>query len=192
MTSDIVVHIAHKLATVKNVSVNVSDTSPRTSSTMENEDANVAENRNATTRALYPSVSAEHFPQELFLFFVVTSFVTSFFTSSSKEREKEMASSRARFIHQRLCRRKRERERDGVITSAFYTSTTFTPSKEREKEERLMRERDDDDDANKKRNFDHNKKTAHRIRPAVEAEKRARRDDAFEKHAQHVFVCFCV
>ena len=48
MTSDIVVHIAHKLATVKNVSVNVSDTSPRTSSTMENEDANVAENRNAT------------------------------------------------------------------------------------------------------------------------------------------------
>ena len=26
----------------------------------------------------------------------------------------------------------------------------------------------------------------HRIRRAVEAEKRARRDDAFEKHAQHL------
>jgi hypothetical protein len=48
MTIDIVVHIENKLATVKNVSVNVSDTSPRTSKTMENEDANVKENRNAT------------------------------------------------------------------------------------------------------------------------------------------------
>ena len=48
MTIDIVVHIENKLATVKNVSVNVSDTSPRTSKTMENEDANVKEKRNAT------------------------------------------------------------------------------------------------------------------------------------------------
>ena len=48
MTIDIVVHIENKLATVKNVSVNVSDTSPRTSKTMENEDANVKEKRNDT------------------------------------------------------------------------------------------------------------------------------------------------
>ena len=48
MTIDIVVHIENKLATVKNVSVNVSDTSPRTSKTIENEDANVREKRNAT------------------------------------------------------------------------------------------------------------------------------------------------
>ena len=48
MTIDIVVHIENKLATVKNVSVNVSDTSPRTSKTMENEDVNVKEKRNAT------------------------------------------------------------------------------------------------------------------------------------------------
>jgi len=48
MTIDIVIHIENKLATVKNVSVNVSDTSPRTSKTIENEDANVREKRNAT------------------------------------------------------------------------------------------------------------------------------------------------
>ena len=172
MTSDIVVHIAHKLATVKNVSVNVSDTSPRTSSTMENEDANVAENRNATNAGTLSEASRQStFRRNCFCFSFVTSFVTSFFTSSSKERERE----RKRWRHE----------------SAFYTSTTFT-QRERERGERLKRERDDDDDANKKRNFDHNKKTAHRIRPAVEAEKRARRDDAFEKHAQHVFVRVCV
>ena len=174
MTSDIVVHIAHKLATVKNVSVNVSDTSPRTSSTMENEDANVAENRNATNAGTLSEASRQStFRRNCFVFRCLRRLLR-------------------RFLRRRR-KRERERERDGVITSAFYTSTTFTPSKrERERGERLKRERDDDDDANKKRNFDHNKKTAHRIRPAVEAEKRARRDDAFEKHAQHVFVCFCV
>ena len=116
MTSDIVVHIAHKLATVKNVSVNVSDTSPRTSSTMENEDANVAENRNATNAGTLSEAS--------------------------------------RLLLEEKRNGEKERERDDVKQ----------------------------------------KKTAHRIRPAVEAEKRARRDDAFEKHAQHLllFVCVCV
>ncbi len=176
MTSDIVVHIAHKLATVKNVSVNVSDTSPRTSSTMENEDANVAENRNATNAGTLSEASRQStFRRNCFCFSFVTSFVTSFFTSSSKERERE---------------RKRWRHHERVLyINDFYSI------KERERKRRETKERerdDDDDDANKKRNFDHNKKTAHRIRPAVEAEKRARRDDAFEKHAQHVFVCFCV
>ena len=174
MTSDIVVHIAHKLATVKNVSVNVSDTSPRTSSTMENEDANVAENRNATNAGTLSEASRQStFRRNCFCFSFVTSFVTSFFTSSSKERERE---------------RKRWRHHERVL----YINDFYSSKREGERGERQKRERDDDDDANKKRNFDHNKKPAHRIRPAVEAEKRARRDDAFEKHAQHVFVCFCV
>ena len=69
MTSDIVVHIAHKLATVKNVSVNVSDTSPRTSSTMENEDANVAENRNATNAGTLSEASRQRtFRRNCFVF----------------------------------------------------------------------------------------------------------------------------
>ena len=76
MTSDIVVHIAHKLATVKNVSVNVSDTSPRTSSTMENEDANVAENRNATNAGTLSEASRQR------------TFRRNCFSSSSKERER--------------------------------------------------------------------------------------------------------
>ena len=116
MTSDIVVHIAHKLATVKNVSVNVSDTSPRTSSTMENEDANVAENRNATNAGTLSEASRQStFRRNCFLFFVVH--VVCYVVFYVVERE-------------------RERERDGVITSAFYTSTTFTHQREREKEER--------------------------------------------------------
>ena len=165
MTSDIVVHIAHKLATVKNVSVNVSDTSPRTSSTMENEDANVVENRNATNAGTLSEASRQRtFRRNCFVF------------------------RSRRLLRRFLRRRKREREKE-MASRACFTSTTFT-QRERERGERIKRERDDD--ANKKRNFDHNKKTAHRIRPAVEAEKRARRDDAFEKHAQHVFVCFCV
>ena len=174
MTSDIVVHIAHKLATVKNVSVNVSDTSPRTSSTMENEDANVAENRNATNAGTLSEASRQStFRRNCFVFRLLRRLLRRFLRRRRKrEREKEMASSRARFIHQRLLLIK-ERERKRRET------------KERERERRR-------DDANKKRNFDHNKKTAHRIRPAVEAEKRARRDDAFEKHAQHVFVRVCV
>jgi hypothetical protein len=57
MTIDIVVHIENKLATVKNVSVNVSDTSPRTSKTMENEDANVKEKRNATNEGTLSDAS---------------------------------------------------------------------------------------------------------------------------------------
>ena len=172
MTSDIVVHIAHKLATVKNVSVNVSDTSPRTSSTMENEDANVAENRNATNAGTLSEASRQStFRRNCFVFRCSRRLLRRFLRRRRKrEREKEMA-SRARFIHQRLL---------------------LIKERERKRRETKERERDDDDDANKKRNFDHNKKTAHRIRPAVEAEKRARRDDAFEKHAQHVFVCFCV
>ena len=199
MTSDIVVHIAHKLATVKNVSVNVSDTSPRTSSTMENEDANVAENRNATNAGTLSEASRQStFRRNCFVFRLLRRLLRRFLRRRRKrerERERDGVITSAFYTSTTLSskERERERERDGVITSAFYTSTTFTPSKrERERGERLKRERDDDDDANKKRNFDHNKKTAHRIRPAVEAEKRARRDDAFEKHAQHVFVCFCV
>ena len=50
------------------------------------------------------------------------------------------------------------------------------------KEEKKRRQR-------QKKRDDKKKRKAHRIRRAVEAEKRARRDDAFEKHAQHlVFV----
>ena len=132
MTSDIVVHIAHKLATVKNVSVNVSDTSPRTSSTMENEDANVAENRNATNAGTLSEASRQStFRRNCFCFSFVTSFVTSFFTSSSKEREreKEMASSRARFIHQRLLLIK-ERERKRRETKERERETTTQTKKE--------------------------------------------------------------
>ena len=173
MTSDIVVHIAHKLATVKNVSVNVSDTSPRTSSTMENEDANVAENRNATNAGTLSEASRQStFRRNCFVFRL------------------------RRLLRRFLRRRKRERERKRWRhhERVLYINDFYSSKRERERGERLKRERDDDDDANKKRNFDHNKKTAHRIRPAVEAEKRARRDDAFEKHAQHLlaFVCVCV
>ena len=100
MTSDIVVHIAHKLATVKNVSVNVSDTSPRTSSTMENEDANVAENRNATNAGTLSEASRQRtFRRNCFVFR----------RRRKREREKEMA-SRACFIHQRLLLKEREKE----------------------------------------------------------------------------------
>ena len=160
MTSDIVVHIAHKLATVKNVSVNVSDTSPRTSSTMENEDANVAENRNATNAGTLSEASRQRtFRRNCFVFRL------------------------RRFLRRFLRRRKRERERKRWRHERVLHQRLLL--KERERGERIKRERDDD--VNKKRN-DH-KKTAPRIRPAVEAEKRARRDDAFEKHAQHLFVC---
>ena len=115
MTSDIVVHIAHKLATVKNVSVNVSDTSPRTSSTMENEDANVAENRNATNAGTLSEASRQRtFRRNCFVFSLFTSFFTSF--TSSKERE---------------------RERDGV-TSVFYINDFYS---KRERGER-KRERE--------------------------------------------------
>ena len=141
MTSDIVVHIAHKLATVKNVSVNVSDTSPRTSSTMENEDANVAENRNATNAGTLSEAS------------------------------------RQRTFRRNCCvfrRRRRKREREKEMNQRLLLEEKRNGEKERER-----------DDVKQK-------KTAHRIRPAVEAEKRARRDDAFEKHAQHVFVRVCV
>ena len=113
MTSDIVVHIAHKLATVKNVSVNVSDTSPRTSSTMENEDANVAENRNATNAGTLSEASRQStFRRNCFLFFVVhvVCYVVFYVVvEREREREKEMA-SRARFIHQRLLLKEREKE----------------------------------------------------------------------------------
>ena len=150
MTSDIVVHIAHKLATVKNVSVNVSDTSPRTSSTMENEDANVAENRNATNAGTLSEAS------------------------------------RQRTFRRNCCvfrRRRRKREREKEMNQRLLLEEKRNGEKERE---RIQRERKRDDVKQKK--------TAHRIRPAVEAEKRARRDDAFEKHAQHLllFVCVCV
>ena len=159
MTSDIVVHIAHKLATVKNVSVNVSDTSPRTSSTMENEDANVAENRNATNAGTLSEASRQStFRRNCFVFRCLRRLLRRFLRRRRK-RERE----RKRWRHERVLHHQRlllEEKRNG------------------EKE----RERDDVKQ----------KKTAHRIRPAVEAEKRARRDDAFEKHAQHVFVCFCV
>ena len=120
MTSDIVVHIAHKLATVKNVSVNVSDTSPRTSSTMENEDANVAENRNATNAGTLSEASRQStFRRNCFCFSLFASFVTSFFTSSSKERE-------------------REKE---MASRACFTSTTFT-QRERKRRENKERERE--------------------------------------------------
>ncbi len=123
MTSDIVVHIAHKLATVKNVSVNVSDTSPRTSSTMENEDANVAENRNATNAGTLSEASRQRtFRRNCFVFSLFTSFFTSF--TSSKERERER--------YQRLLRIPHEEKRN-----------------KRERGERIQRERDDD--VNKKR-----------------------------------------
>ena len=115
MTSDIVVHIAHKLATVKNVSVNVSDTSPRTSSTMENEDANVAENRNATNAGTLSEASRQRtFRRNCFVF-------------------------RLRRFLRRRRRRKRERERDGV-TSVFYIndfySLHFKEKRNGEEEER--------------------------------------------------------
>ena len=58
--------------------------------------------------------------------------------------------------------------------------------------QRLLLEEKRNGEKERERDDVKQKKTAHRIRPAVEAEKRARRDDAFEKHAQHVFVCFCV
>ena len=120
MTSDIVVHIAHKLATVKNVSVNVSDTSPRTSSTMENEDANVAENRNATNAGTLSEASRQRtFRRNCFVF-------------------------RLRRLRRRR-RRKREREKE-MASRACFTSTTFTHSTRREKKrrergERIKRER---------------------------------------------------
>ena len=132
MTSDIVVHIAHKLATVKNVSVNVSDTSPRTSSTMENEDANVAENRNATNAGTLSEASRQRtFRRNCFVFRL------------------------RRLLRRFLRRRKRERERKRWRhhERVFYTSTTFT-QRERERGERLKRERDDDD-VNKKNRAPH-------------------------------------
>ena len=86
MTSDIVVHIAHKLATVKNVSVNVSDTSPRTSSTMENEDANVVENRNATNAGTLSEASRQRIFRRNCCCCCCCCFSSS---SSSKERERE-------------------------------------------------------------------------------------------------------
>ena len=125
MTSDIVVHIAHKLATVKNVSVNVSDTSPRTSSTMENEDANVAENRNATNAGTLSEASRQRtFRRNCFVFSLFTSFFTSFTSSKERERERER--------YQRLLRIPHEEKRN-----------------KRERGERIQRERDDD--VNKKR-----------------------------------------
>ena len=126
MTSDIVVHIAHKLATVKNVSVNVSDTSPRTSSTMENEDANVAENRNATNAGTLSEASRQRtFRRNCFVFRL------------------------RRFLRRFLRRRKRERERerDGV-TSVFYINDFYslhTKRKETERKRRENKERERDD-----------------------------------------------
>ena len=115
MTSDIVVHIAHKLATVKNVSVNVSDTSPRTSSTMENEDANVAENRNATNAGTLSEASRQRtFRRNCFVF-------------------------RLRRFLRRRRRRKRERERDGV-TSVFYINDFYSLHTKRKETERKRRE----------------------------------------------------
>ena len=148
MTSDIVVHIAHKLATVKNVSVNVSDTSPRTSSTMENEDANVAENRNATNAGTLSEASRQStFRRNCFCFSFVTSFVTSFFTSSSKERERERKRwrhhERVLYINDFVVERERERERKRwrhhervLYINDFYSI------KERERKRRETKERE--------------------------------------------------
>ena len=167
MTSDIVVHIAHKLATVKNVSVNVSDTSPRTSSTMENEDANVAENRNATNAGTLSEASRQRtFRRNCCCCCCFSS------SSSSKERERE----------------KEWRQNECVSCQRLLRILSSNERKETErKEEKKRRQR-------QKKRDDKKKRKAHRIRRAVEAEKRARRDDAFEKHAQHLllFVCVCV
>ena len=109
MTSDIVVHIAHKLATVKNVSVNVSDTSPRTSSTMENEDANVAENRNATNAGTLSEASRQRtFRRNCFVFSLFASFFTSFTLSKEREREREISTT---FTHSKHEEKRNERER---------------------------------------------------------------------------------
>ena len=148
MTSDIVVHIAHKLATVKNVSVNVSDTSPRTSSTMENEDANVAENRNATNAGTLSEASRQStFRRNCFCFSLFASFVTSFFTSSSKERERERKRwrhhERVLYINDFVVERERERERKRwrhhervLYINDFYSI------KERERKRRETKERE--------------------------------------------------
>ena len=135
MTSDIVVHIAHKLATVKNVSVNVSDTSPRTSSTMENEDANVAENRNATNAGTLSEASRQStFRRNCFCFSFVTSFVTSFFTSSSKERERERKRwrhhERVLYINDFYSIKERERKRRETKERERETTTTTQTKKE--------------------------------------------------------------
>ena len=154
MTSDIVVHIAHKLATVKNVSVNVSDTSPRTSSTMENEDANVVENRNATNAGTLSEASRQRtFRRNCCC--CCCCFSSS--SSSSKERERE----------------KEWRQNECVSCQRLLRMLSSNERKETERKEE------------KKRRQRQKKRKAHRIRRAVEAEKRARRDDAFEKHAQH-------
>ena len=154
MTSDIVVHIAHKLATVKNVSVNVSDTSPRTSSTMENEDANVVENRNATNAGTLSEASRQRtFRRNCCC--CCCCFSSS--SSSSKERERE----------------KEWRQNECVSCQRLLRILSSNERKETERKEE------------KKRRQRQKKRKAHRIRRAVEAEKRARRDDAFEKHAQH-------
>ena len=112
MTSDIVVHIAHKLATVKNVSVNVSDTSPRTSSTMENEDANVAENRNATNAGTLSEASRQStFRRNCFLFFVVhvVCYVV-FYVVVERERErKRWRHERVLYINDFYSKRERKR-----------------------------------------------------------------------------------
>ena len=144
MTSDIVVHIAHKLATVKNVSVNVSDTSPRTSSTMENEDANVAENRNATNAGTLSEASRQStFRRNCFCFSFVTSFVTSFFTSSSKERERERKRWRhhERVLYINDFERERERKRWRRHERVLYIND-FYSIKERERKRRETKERE--------------------------------------------------
>ena len=123
MTSDIVVHIAHKLATVKNVSVNVSDTSPRTSSTMENEDANVVENRNATNAGTLSEASRQRtFRRNCCCCFCCFSSSSS---SSSKERERE----------------KEWRQNECVSCQRLLRMLS---SNEREKKQRERRKRSDD------------------------------------------------
>ncbi len=112
MTSDIVVHIAHKLATVKNVSVNVSDTSPRTSSTMENEDANVVENRNATNAGTLSEASRQRtFRRNCCC--CCCCFSSSSSSSKEREREKEWRQNECVSCQRllRICSHHRTREK---------------------------------------------------------------------------------
>ena len=83
----------------------------------------------------------------------------------------------------------RERKREGMASKRVrVVSTTFTHTLiKREKRNREKGGKEATTKAKKTRR--QKKRKAHRIRRAVEAEKRARRDDAFEKHAQHFSIC---
>jgi len=104
MTIDIVIHIENKLATVKNVSVNVSDTSPRTSKTIENEDANVREKRNATNAGTLSDASRHRTLLRNCCFCCCR---VRFYEDREREREREV--SFKRFVRQ-TTRKKRKNE----------------------------------------------------------------------------------